>query len=334
MSSQRTVLVTGAGGFIGGRIVEVMHQLGADRVRAGMRRWTTGLASDVCRWACAGRYPRRRPAPASAGRCDARRALCGGRSVGHGRWDEEAAHRGTCVRRGENVVHISTVDVYGRPEGEVNESRPLTTTGRAYGDSKIEAERACQELAAKGLPVTILRPTLVHGPFSATWTVAYAQRLKRPWLIAEADAQGTCNLLYVDDLASAVLAAPSADTAPGSSNVNGPERHLARILHAAERRARARRGDHAVGCPDSRRRGAAAKEEREVPDQPLPAADHGPRAAIGTGSERDGARRKPRQDDAEPRGVRLLQAPVVVLDLGRRRCSATDLASRWRRHCR
>ena len=126
----------------------------------------------------------------------------------------------------QRVVHISTVDVYGRPEGEVDESRPLTITGRPYGDSKIEAERACQELAAKGLPVTILRPTLVHGPFSATWTVPYAQRmLKRPWLIPEAVSQGTCNLLYVDDLVSAVLAALSADTTPGDAfNVNGPER--------------------------------------------------------------------------------------------------------------
>lgn len=226
MSSQRTVLVTGAGGFVGGRIVEVMHQLGADHVRAGLRRWATG--------ARVGRLP------VELVQCDIRdddqlqRALAGVTHVVHCAVGDQsvtvdgtrklltAAHASGVKR----VVHISTVDVYGRPEGEVTESSPLITTGRPYGDSKIEAERACQELAAKGLPVTILRPTLVHGPFSATWTVAYAQRLqKRPWLIAEADSQGTCNLVYVDDLVSAVLAALSADTAPGDAfNVNGPER--------------------------------------------------------------------------------------------------------------
>jgi nucleoside-diphosphate-sugar epimerase len=56
--------------------------------------------------------------------------------------------------------------------------------------------------------------------------VAYAQRLlSRPWLIPEAASQGTCNLVYVDDLVSAVLAALAADTTPGEAfNVNGPER--------------------------------------------------------------------------------------------------------------
>ena len=34
------VLVTGAGGFIGGRAVEVLHHLGYD-VRAGVRRWSS-----------------------------------------------------------------------------------------------------------------------------------------------------------------------------------------------------------------------------------------------------------------------------------------------------
>jgi nucleoside-diphosphate-sugar epimerase len=226
MSSQRTVLVTGAGGFIGGRVVEVLHQLGADHVRAGLRTWGSG--------ARVGRLPVELVQVDIRDDDQLRRALADvthvvnlavgepSTTVDGTRKLLTAAHASGVQR----VVHISTVDVYGQPEGAVDESRPLTITGRPYGDSKIEAERACQELAAKGLPVTILRPTLVHGPFSATWTVPYAQRLlKRPWLIPEAASQGICNLLYVDDLVSAVLAALSAETAPGEAfNVNGPER--------------------------------------------------------------------------------------------------------------
>ena len=41
MTSERSVLVTGAGGFIGGRVVEALHLTGGTRVRAGVRRWAS-----------------------------------------------------------------------------------------------------------------------------------------------------------------------------------------------------------------------------------------------------------------------------------------------------
>ncbi|HEY0811347.1 MAG TPA: NAD-dependent epimerase/dehydratase family protein [Longimicrobiales bacterium] len=226
MSDKKKILVTGAGGFIGGRIVEVLHALGTGEVRAGLRRWSSG--------ARIGRFPMEMV------KCDVRNAeevenaLRDITHVVHCAVGEQSTTvEGTRVlmeaalKAGvKRVVHISTVDVYGTPEGTVDETHPLTVTGRPYGDSKIAAEAVCQELAARGLPVTILRPSLVHGPFSATWTIAYAQRLQsRPWLVAEEDARGTCNLVYVDDLVGAVIAALDANTPSGEAfNINGPER--------------------------------------------------------------------------------------------------------------
>ena len=37
----RRILVTGAGGFIGARLVEVLHCSGGWHVVAGVRRWST-----------------------------------------------------------------------------------------------------------------------------------------------------------------------------------------------------------------------------------------------------------------------------------------------------
>lgn len=226
MSDRKRILVTGAGGFIGGRICEVLHELGVGEVHAGLRRWSSG--------ARIGRFP------VELVKCDVRnaqeveQALQGVTHVVHCAVGEQSTTiDGTRVlldaalKAGvKRVVHLSTVDVYGTPEGVVDETHPLTPMGRAYGDSKIQAEQVCQEMAKRGLPVVILRPSLVHGPFSATWTIAYAQRLQsRPWLVAEADAQGTCNLVYVDDLVGAVIAALDADVPPGEAfNINGPER--------------------------------------------------------------------------------------------------------------
>ena len=226
MPERRRILVTGAGGFIGGRVVEVMHTLGTGDVRASIRRWSSG--------ARIGRFP------VEIVQCDVRDADqldAALRDVTHvvhcAVGDRSSTVDGTRVllekalEMGvQRVVHLSTVDVYGTPEGKVGEDSPTVVTGRAYGDTKIEAEAVCRELAGRGLHVTILRPTLVHGPFSATWTIGYAERLKnRPWLIGEADAQGTCNLVYVDDLVGAVLAAFDANVPSGEAfNINGPER--------------------------------------------------------------------------------------------------------------
>jgi nucleoside-diphosphate-sugar epimerase len=233
-----TIFVTGASGFIGGRVVEVLHSLGAATVRAGVRRWSAA--------ARVGRLP------VDLVRCDitdpadVTRALKGVTHLVHCAVGDRAVTvegtrtllNGALAAGIRRVIHISTADVYGLCEGPVDESHRLAYTGRAYGDSKVDAERVCQEMAAQGLPVTILRPTLVHGPFSVSWTVEFAQRLQtRPWLVAEEDAQGICNLLYVDDLVGAVLAAIDAPTAPGEAfNINGPERPTwSEYFHALNR---------------------------------------------------------------------------------------------------
>jgi nucleoside-diphosphate-sugar epimerase len=228
MRPARRVFVTGAGGFIGARLVEILHCAGGWQVVAGVRRWST--AARVARF------------PVELEQCDIRnaeqvmRALRGVTHLVHCAVtgdDRVTIVDGTRVlmesalRAGvKKVVHLSTVDVYGRPHGDVTEDRPFGPTGRLYGDSKIEAEQAVQGLVARGLPVTILRPTLVHGPFGATFTIAYAQRLQAsPWLVPQPAAQGTCNLVYVDDLVGAIIAALETRTAPGDAfNINGPER--------------------------------------------------------------------------------------------------------------
>lgn len=226
--AERTILVTGAGGFIGARAVEILHAAGMGRIKAAVRRWSSG--------ARVGRLP------VELVQCDVRdaasvrQALRGVTHVVHcavSGTERDTIVDGTrSLLQGaldagvQKAVHLSTVDVYGMPQGDVTEDQPFGSTGRMYGEAKIAAEQAAQALAARGLPVCILRPTLVHGPFGATFTVAYAQRLQaRPWLVPAPAAQGTCNLVYVDDLVGAIVAALDADTRPGETfNINGPER--------------------------------------------------------------------------------------------------------------
>ena len=172
-----TVVVTGAGGFIGGRAVEVLHATGT-RVRAIVRRWSTAarigrLPVDIIR---ADVTDPRSLAQSFAGasvvlhcaRADGRVNIEGTRGV------LEAA-RLAGIRR---VVHLSTIEVYGVTSGVVTEDMQMRATGREYGDSKMAAEEVCREAAARGQEVVILRPTVVYGPYSDLWTVEFAQRFR------------------------------------------------------------------------------------------------------------------------------------------------------------
>lgn len=95
----------------------------------------------------------------------------------------------------------------------------------AYGDAKIEAEKLCWEYYKQGLPVTVVRPSIVYGPFSTDWTVGFARKLQSgSWGTFRGYGEGICNLVYVSDLVSGILLAARHERAVGEAfNLSGPE---------------------------------------------------------------------------------------------------------------
>jgi len=222
---QGITLVTGAGGFIGGRIVEMFHLAGARRVRAGIHRWSS----------CAriGRFPVDIVALDLTDRTTLSRALEGVNEIVHcAKGNREVTVEGTrllleaAIAAGvHRFVHLSTAEVYGAADGTFTEQSECTPTGREYGDMKLEAEHVCREFSERGLALTILRPPIVYGPFSTWWTVDLARKLiSGRWGTMGARGEGICNLLYVDDLVRAIRIALEHPRAAGATfNVNGKE---------------------------------------------------------------------------------------------------------------
>jgi nucleoside-diphosphate-sugar epimerase len=223
---KETVLVTGASGFIGGWLAETLYLSGSVSVRAGIRNWS--------RAARLARFPLEFALFDVMDRTQIAAAMDGVTCVIHcAKGTKEITIDGTknvldaALRCGvKRFVHLSTAEIYGNPSGEIDETFPYEYTGNLYGDSKIEAEKVCWDYFKKGVPVTVIRPSIVYGPFSETWTVRFAQNLlSGNWGTFKGYGDGICNLVYIADLVSAIMLVARHESAIGEAfNLNGPER--------------------------------------------------------------------------------------------------------------
>lgn len=221
----RRVLITGATGFIGGRVAEILHLSQERDVRVGVRQWSSA--------ARIGRIPFDITELDLLNKEQIEHALAGVSEVIHcAKGPDGATVDGTrnllevSTRMGiERIVHLSTTEVYGNVSGIIDETMPFQYTGNEYNRTKIDAEKICWEYIQKGAPIAIIRPSIVYGPYSKNWSVRFAKMfIDGQWGIFEGSGQGKCNLVYVDDLVNALLICLEHEGAIGQAfNVCGPD---------------------------------------------------------------------------------------------------------------
>lgn len=228
----KRVLVTGGTGFIGGRLVErLVSELGAD-VRVLVRNYAR--ATRVARFPVelrGGDLTDPQAVESAVEGCDYVFNCAYGnsgtpaqqRAVNvDGLENVLSAASGTGVRR---VVHVSTVAVYGTPSTEIlTEESPRPPASDPYASSKLESEQVAARHAAKGVPVTVVQPTCVYGPFSPSWTIRILGDLKARRVLLVDGGSGLCNPVHVDDVVDAMLHAALVPEAVGQTFlVSGPE---------------------------------------------------------------------------------------------------------------
>ena len=104
---------------------------------------------------------------------------------------------------------MSSVAVYGNdpPPESASEDAPARRTGLPYGDEKLGQELRVRRSARRhALPVVILRPPNVYGPFSS-FTLGLLEKIRSGTMAIVDGGRNPCNLVYVDNVIQAVLLA-------------------------------------------------------------------------------------------------------------------------------
>lgn len=233
----RVALVTGAGGFIGGRLAARLAERGW-RVRALVRdaqRLDDGFRGTV----------EVHVGDLGDGRA-LRGAVRGAAVVFHcaanvRTWDSAPAYYRANVEGTRNLlaaldeeaggagrlVHLSTVDVYGFPQVPCDERAPTPPTGFAYGDSKREGEALVRAWAeARGRACVVLRPGNVFGPGSP-FARRIGEALRSGIMLTVDGGRAHAGIIDVDNLVDHLLWAAESARAPGNC-YNARDPHDAR----------------------------------------------------------------------------------------------------------
>ena len=217
------IAVTGASGFVGGRVVDALVRAGHDVLPLGRRpieALSRPLAGYIAWDFAAGPLP---PREADA------LVHCGARV---GDWGSLSTFRATNVEGTAAVlrsfpgvarlVHISTASVYASNGARMalREDAPLETDARlAYALSKVEAERAVMRGVRRAI---VLRPHIVYGPGDPTLMPRVLAARRLGCLAVPGDGTNRVSITHVDNLVIAIEQALWA-SAEGAFNVADAE---------------------------------------------------------------------------------------------------------------
>jgi ornithine--oxo-acid transaminase len=134
----------------------------------------------------------------------------------HGTRSLLEASAGASVQR---FVHFSTTDVYGHPNGAaIEETYTASGFSNWYAQSKLLAEAEVRRTEAEhSLDAVILRPATVYGPGSRDVVGEIARAIRSRNMLLVGGGRSVAGLCYVDNLIDAAVLALSHEAAPGQT---------------------------------------------------------------------------------------------------------------------
>jgi nucleoside-diphosphate-sugar epimerase len=226
--ADKTALVTGATGFIGGRLAERLateeglHVRGLARTPA-KGEWLADLGVEI--------VPGDITNPASL-----QAAMAGCQLVFHAAaWVSEGGNQADVwavnVTGTQNVVdaalavgverfvHLSSCAVYGSlQQHNITETTPTRVRGSLYGDSKVAAEEVVFNAhRERGLPVVSARASQVYGPRSYQFTIRPVEVIKAGKMVLIDGGRHLGKPVYIDNLVDGLILCAKVEAAIGEA---------------------------------------------------------------------------------------------------------------------
>jgi nucleoside-diphosphate-sugar epimerase len=220
-----TVLVTGAAGFLGSHVTDLLVE-GGERPRVLVRPGeSVGRLADMdvdLHW---GDLADRAALEAAVWGVD-RVLHCAART---GPWGPAADYERTNVAGLETlvraalaagvrrIVHVSSAIVHGTDvRGAADESSAMREEPNPYSRSKVAGERLLERMIREeDAPVTIVRPGWIYGPRDTSSFARIARMTEKGQMVMVGDGHNHLPLIYVRDVAQGVVLASEADEAEG-----------------------------------------------------------------------------------------------------------------------
>ena len=209
--NNKTVLITGATGFIGGRLAEILSLKYDVNIKC--------LVRDLSKCSQLARFDSIKFIYSSLSDTDKlKEAISNCDIVFHCAYDSSNQQNNIngiknlsnyCLQYGTRLVHVSTISVFEPlPDGILDENSIMNPKGYKYAKNKLELERLVLNFVSKdGLDAVIIQPTIVYGPFSSPWTVRPITQLINGKMVLPDQGQGFCNAVYVDDVCNSMILA-------------------------------------------------------------------------------------------------------------------------------
>lgn len=119
----------------------------------------------------------------------------------------------------ERFVHVSSCAVYGSlQQYDIDETTPTRMRGNLYGDSKVAAETVVFEAyREQKLPVVVARVSQVYGPGSKQFTIRPVEVIKAGKMVLIDGGRHLCKPIYIDNLVDGLILCAKAEAALGEA---------------------------------------------------------------------------------------------------------------------